>query len=87
VNTKRFFAGGAGVLALGLLIGPSAALPISPSLLLAAAPQTPVVTSAAAASDAATQRKVLDQFCSGCHGQRAKTAKLDSAVRLTLGRD
>jgi len=84
VNTKRFFAGGAGVLALGLLIGPSAALPISPSLLLAAAPQTPVVTSAAAASDAATQRKVLDQFCSGCHGQRAKTAKLDSAVRLTL---
>jgi len=78
VNTKRFVANGAGVLALGLLIGPSAILPLGPGPLIAAAPQ------AAAASDAATQRKVLDQFCSGCHGQRAKAAKMDSAMRLTL---
>ncbi|HET9218168.1 MAG TPA: DUF1592 domain-containing protein [Terriglobia bacterium] len=82
MNTKRFVVSGAGVLALGLLISQSAVPP--QGALMAATPQAAVTASTAAATDAATQRQVLNQFCSGCHGQRAKAAKLDSAVRLTL---
>jgi mono/diheme cytochrome c family protein len=70
VNTKRFLAGGAGVLALGLLIGPSGALPLGSSPVITAAPQVAAATTTVA-GDSAAQRKVLDQFCSGCHGQRA----------------
>jgi mono/diheme cytochrome c family protein len=69
-------------LALGLLIGPSVALPVSPVLAIAAPPQASATQSIA--SDSASQRKVLDQYCSGCHSQRAKAAKIDSAMRLTL---
>ena len=81
MNTKRFVSG-AGVLALGLLISQSAVPP--QGALMAATPQAAVTASTAATSDAATQRQVLNQFCSGCHGERAKAAKMDAAVRLTL---
>jgi mono/diheme cytochrome c family protein len=50
---------------------------------ITAAPQVAAATTTVA-GDSAAQRKVLDQFCSGCHGQRAKAAKMDSAVRLTV---
>ena len=82
MNTKRFVVSGAGVLALGLLFSQSAVLPQGG--LMAASPQAAVTASTAATPDAAAQRQVLDQFCSGCHGQKAKAAKIDSAVRLTL---
>jgi hypothetical protein len=38
----------------------------------------------AAPPAAATHRATLDQYCGACHSQRAKTAKIDSAMRLTL---
>jgi hypothetical protein len=38
----------------------------------------------AAPAAAATHRATLDQYCGACHSQRAKTAKIDSAMRLTL---
>src|SRR5262249_31356033 len=39
--------------------------------------QAPAATNApAAAADVATQRALIDQYCVGCHNQRAKTANL-----------
>src|SRR5204863_6122629 len=36
------------------------------------------------ALDAVREQQLLQQFCYGCHSERAKTAGLDSAKKLTL---
>jgi mono/diheme cytochrome c family protein len=47
-------------------------------------PQAASTAASPAATGTAAHRAVLDQYCGACHSQRAKTAKVDSAMRLTL---
>ena len=80
MNAKRLVLGCAVILVLGFVSAGSLALPFHPIQTIQASPQGAV----APAPNTAVQRAVLDQYCGGCHSQRAKAAKVDSAVRLTL---
>src|SRR5262245_40826371 len=46
--------------------------------------QAPSSQNASSTAAAPAPRAVLDQYCVGCHSQKAKSAGMDSALRLTL---
>src|SRR5688572_3929716 len=55
-----------------------------PQTTAAPRPQAPSASASTAATGTAGHRAVLDQYCGACHSQRAKSAKIDSAMRLTI---
>jgi len=73
----------------GTTPGSAVVLPIvGPASSHQAAPTTPLrqatVTAAAAPVTAEEQQAFLNQWCLGCHSERARVAGLDSARRLTI---
>jgi mono/diheme cytochrome c family protein len=76
---KLFFVIGCGVLSLVVLApGRSSAqtAPATKSAPKAAAPTAAKASPAATTDQVAAQRKVIDQYCVGCHNKTAKTANL-----------
>jgi len=64
------------------LAGPVSSHPIAPPA--AAAPRQSAAPAGAASTTPHPQKAFFDQWCLGCHSERAKTAGLDSARRLTI---